>query len=334
MLTKRRNAALLLALALLVTACLAGFATAHAAEKACRVRVQSGTEEAAGPLSEAGAVADLYLIANSPREGVYDYPGLDPDTGQDGWRELAEKEALDKIGKTAPDISCLYLGAWADVNDAGEDITPGLYLLVVRPSEGTDYMKTFQDENNKDYLASEIISKEYSIRIAPEVIAVPGKNMDVGPANSADGTPWVYDADVSVKPEIEKRLGSIEIVKDLLSYEESHDAFFLFQCEGYLDGEHVYSNLVSMRFSDYGEQRVRLDNIPVGTEVTVTEVYSTPGYGQVSTSPSDGKITVSSDEVLSVRFENDYDGTRDKGGGIMNNFDYDLERGEWSWTQD
>lgn len=334
--TKHKHLVRVFAALLAMAMCLLSV-RAWAAEKSCRIRVSAGTDDAANLLAEAGAVADLYLIATSLSEGRYELPGgLDLPMDQDKWRDMAQSEALKRAGVEMPVVTGMGLGAWTDHGDDGDALENGLYLLVVRPNDrSTDYLKTFEDEDGGTYVASEIKSKGVSVRISPEIIAMPGKAVpEDGSANAADPGEWIYDVDVTVKTEAVQELGSIEIIKDLLTYEKGHDAFFLFQVEGYLNGEHVYSNLVAIRFDTYGEKSVVLDNIPVGTEVTVTEAYATPGYELVSTVPSDGKLTVSADEVLSVRFENDYSGTRDKGGGIMNSFDYDLERGEWSWTQE
>ena len=320
--------AVLLAIAMLLPPVLSN--TAFAAGKQCRVRIGAGNPDTDGMLKSAGAVADLYLLAKSPQEGVYDYPGgfPDPEMDQDAWNSLAQSEARRLAGTVEPDISGVSFGTWTDVPEFG------LYLVVMRPdgASGNSYMNEYARLDGGTYLASEILSEDRSIgiRIAPEIIALPGQKLDS--SGKPDG--WAYDLDVDVKPEIEHRLGAVEIVKDLVTFEKDHDAFFLFQVEGYLEGEHVYSNLVSMRFDSYGEQRVRLDNIPVGTELTISELYSTPGYYLTGTMPSDGKLVVDFDEVLEIRFENDYDGTRDKGGGIMNGFEFDPDTGNWNWTQE
>ena len=329
--------ALLLAAAMVLPVLCGAFVNAMAAEKSPRVFVAAGTDETNKLLEEAGAVYDLYLLATMEAEGHYGF--LDefrPDAwpnGPDAWDAMAQDAVAKCVDKKTPVVSGAPLGQWVSKNAADEDLQAGLYLLVARPADSGSYLKTFKDEDGNEYLASELRAKEYSITVAPEVISLPTKEADEdGTINTANEGDWIYDAEVFLKPEYEKRLGSIEIIKDLLTYETSHDAFFVFQVEGVLDGENVYSNLVSMRFDGYGEQRKLIENIPVGAEMTITEIYSTPGYSIVGS--NSGTITVSADEILSVRFENDYDESRDKGNGVMNNFDYDIERGEWSWTQE
>lgn len=329
--------ALLLAAAMALPMLCGAFVNAAAAEKSPRVFVAAGTDETNKLLEEAGAAYDLYLLATMEAEGHYGFlDGFRPDAwpnGPDAWNAMAQDAAAKCVGKKTPAVSGAPLGQWVARDSVDEDLQAGLYLLVARPAEGEGYLKSFKDEDGNTYLASELRAKEYSITVAPEIISLPTKEAgEDGTANTANAGDWTYDVEVFLKPEYEKRLGSIEIVKDLLTYETSHDAFFVFQVEGMLDGENVYSNLVSMRFDGYGEQRKLIGNIPVGAEVTVTEIYSTPGYSIVGS--DSGTITVSADEALSVRFENDYDESRDKGNGVMNNFDYDIERGEWSWTQE
>lgn len=338
---KRADKALTMALALClaVTGFLAGSAgrrseTALAAENSPRVYVTAGSEEARQVLDDAGTVSDLYLIATESGGSYafldgYGAGGIPGDP--DGWKAVAQDAAAMAVDKRVPAASDIPFGQWAGQDDAGEPLQAGLYLLVAHGSE-EGYLKSFEDEDGNPYLASEFRSGSYTVKVSPEIIALPAKEPDEnGSINTAGAGNWTWDVEVALKPEYETGTGSIEIVKDLLSYETNHEAFFLFQAEGMLDGKNVYSNLVSIRFDNYGEKRVLLDNIPVGAEVTVTEIYSTPGYSIVGV--DSGAITVSADEVLSVRFENEYDGNRDHGGGIMNNFDYDLERGEWSWTQ-
>lgn len=331
--------ALLLAAAMVLPVLCGAFVRAAAAEESPQVLVTAGTEDGNKLLEEAGAVYDLYLLAPMAAEGHYEFPdGLRPaawPNGPDAWNALAQDAAAKLVEIEPPDVSGAPLGQWVRKNaeSGGEDLEAGLYLLVVRPSEGGGYLKRFENEDGEAYLASELKAKEYAITVAPEIISLPTKEADEeGVINTANPGPWIFSVEVFLKPEFEKRLGSIEIIKDLLTYETSHNAFFVFQVEGMLDGENVYSNLISMRFDGYGEKRQLIENIPVGAEVTVTEIYSTPGYSIVGS--DSGKITVAADEVLSVRFENDYDESRDKGDGVMNNFSYDIERGEWSWTQE
>lgn len=330
--------ALILIAAMILPALCGAFVQASAAEKAPRVLVSAGTDEGNKLLQEAGAVYDLYLLATMEAEGHYAFldefrPEAWPN-GPDAWNAMAQDAAAKCVDKRMPLVSGADLGQWVSAaGESGDGLQAGLYLLITRPAESGGYLKAFKDENGNEYLASELHAKEYAITVAPEIIALPTKEADEdGNINTANAGGWVYDVEVFLKPEFEKRLGSIEIVKDLLTYETSHNAFFVFQVEGMLDGENVYSNLVSMRFEGYGEQRKLIENIPVGAEVTVTEIYSTPGYSIVGA--DSGTITVSADEVLSVRFENDWDETRDKGDGVMNNFNYDIERGEWSWVQE
>lgn len=327
--------------ALFVTAMALQFLTvsrpALAVGDICRVCVKAGTDDAGKELEKAGAVADLYILATSPSEGRYEFIGggdTEMPADADGWRAMAQTAAAASVGKTVPVVSGAKLGEWVTTDDTGADLQPGLYLLVARPADAEDgsYLKSFETGDGSGYLASEIRSDAYSIRIMPEIVAVPAKEPDEdGHAGTADDKPWIYDVEVFLKPELEKRMGSIEIVKELLTYETAHDAMFLFQVEAMLDGKNVYSNLVSIRFTAPGEKKVLVENIPVGADVTVSEVYSTPGYRL--TSDRDQYVTVDAERILSVRFENDYDGNRDHGGGIMNHFDYDLEKGEWTWVQ-
>lgn len=328
------------------------FVRAWADGKDPSVRVTARMEEGKERLEEAGAVYDLYLLATTESEGIYTFlEGLQPEAwpegpegpdAQNAWNAMAQEAAEKCVGEKTPVVSGAPLEQSVKENAAGESLQAGLYLLITRPDEvdaearGADYLKEFEDEDGNTYLASELLTWEWAVKVAPQIIALPTKEADENGVIRTDGPgDWIYDVEVTLKPEYERRLGSIEIVKDLLSYETSHEAFFVFQIEGTVDGENVYSNLVSMRFDGAGEQRRLVENIPVGADVTVTEIYSTPGYSIVGA--DSGTITVLPDEVVSIRFENDWDENRNKGGGVMNTFDYDPERGEngeWAWTQE
>ena len=85
----------------------------------------------------------------------------------------------------------------------------------------------------------------------------------------------------------------------------------------------------SITFTAAGRESVILDRIPAGAEVTVKEVYTGSSYQL--TVPGDRTAVISAEEIVSVEFENEYDGRRTNGHGIKNQFVYDEERGTWNW---
>lgn len=318
--------------------------------KDCSLTVSSKGEETAALLAEANVVVDLYKVADATEEsGVdaygfqilpdYDSLVIGEDMNKDAWKSLAQEAAGIALGvepgtqPRLPIVTGAPLGKDITDSDGSEALTPGLYLLIARGSNITDYVSATTNEEGTVSIVTTARSREYTIRFSPELVAIPSKEADEnGVISSANPGDWIYDLTVFLKPEIEERDGSLEIIKDLLTYEDSHDAIFVFQVEAVLDGELVYSDVVTMNFSAPGEQRTLIEGIPVGAVVTVTEVYSGAGYTLVA--GPDGPVTITADSVASVTFTNDYDYSENEGHGITNSFTYDLENGEWIWVQE
>ena len=136
--------------------------------------------------------------------------------------------------------------------------------------------------------------------------------------------------EVTLKPERHPRAGSLEIVKNLATYNVNDPAVFVFQIEAEKDGENVYSDVVTMVFTGAGQKKVVLDKIPAGATVKVTEIYSGASYEV--TSAAEQTVTVSAEAVVSVEFHNDHSTTNHGGGGVNNHFTYDAEDG-WQLEQ-
>ena len=97
-----------------------------------------------------------------------------------------------------------------------------------------------------------------------------------------------------------------------------------------LNGENVYSNVVSITFGSAGEKSVIVDRIPAGAQVTVTEIYSGAGYKVVSPMTVTPADLISVKDILKVHFTNDYADTPGAGGGITNHFEYVIDGWEWN----
>ena len=130
-------------------------------------------------------------------------------------------------------------------------------------------------------------------------------------------------------------LGELEIVKTLSRFAASETATFVFQIEGVKDGKTVYSNVTTLDFTGPGTKSVVVEGIPVGAQVTVTEVYSGARYKL--TSEESQQTVILSPEVegapASVTFTNDYGDSGKGGHGILNTFDA-VEDGEgYAWDE-
>ena len=116
--------------------------------------------------------------------------------------------------------------------------------------------------------------------------------------------------------------GELKIVKSIAKYETSEPATFVFQIEAQKDGEPVYSNYASITFDQPGTQSTLLTGVPVGAEVTVTEVYSGARYRGLTDAQSTTIVSLDSpDSPATVTFENTYGHNGTGGHGIQNSFE-------------
>ena len=95
--------------------------------------------------------------------------------------------------------------------------------------------------------------------------------------------------------------------------------------------------MASITHDGAGEKSVTIENIPVGIEVTVTEVYAGASYEiadenvKPATIVSDAAVSNGS-PAASVAFTNKYNGGNDSGYGLMNEFKVG-DDGAWEWTK-
>jgi hypothetical protein len=322
-------------------------------------------------LADINLTVDLYKIADAEKingSDGYGFKLLEPyealslgeiSTAQEQV-ELEQAAAAIAIGSQTPEAS----------GDVGAKITgleAGLYLAVTRGSELTDakdyltYVNKVSGDNEtiETSIATVAYSDSAIFTFEPQLVSLPTKGADgeSGIINSentvktSDMGKWNYEITTVLKAGVQPRYGSLKIVKSLLSYEklengQTEPATFVFDVEAVmLSGNdagtpvNVYSNVVSVTFTNAGEQSLLLDDIPIGSTVTVTEVYSGANYVQVSADPD--PVVIKADDIASVSFTNDYDGNRHGGGSITNHFEYEAgndassenKEGTWNWTQ-
>lgn len=223
-------------------------------------------------LNGADIVVDVYKVADAVKKPGYDtysygfkgvYSDLElPENAKDRnaayWQQLAQdagKRALGDVKGKETDIrqvknSIEMTGQDGKKGKAAniENLTPGLYLLIVRSSYmGTpaDYRVIMENPENKDdpmngNIATIANSDTYTYIFSPQLISVPmrgqdGKALDVeGPVpgaengpipdmeeiyGTADGNSWIYNVNVYLKPIRIRRYGALAVEKSLLTYE-------------------------------------------------------------------------------------------------------------------
>lgn len=317
---------------------------------------KEGADSFGEDLAGADVVVDLYQVARAVKTSGHDtyhyeltgeYASLNlPDSPEEGaqpaasWEETAQQAAAIALDAASP---CTPVsGSGESAGTKVGNLAPGLYLLVARGrnlTELADYKIEIEQTDSLTQEESKRIatianSQQYTYAFLPQLVSLPTKEADAnGVINTANPGDWIFEASVNLKPERLDRYGSLEIVKTLLEYDTmggvQESATFVFEVTGMLDDQVVYSNVESITFTAAGQERVVLDRIPAMAQVTVREVYSGSSYQL--TVPGDRTATIAADDVVSVEFENEYDGRRTNGHGIKNQFVYDEEAGAWHW---
>lgn len=291
-------------------------------------------EELAETLEEGSIRVELYRVAEVDADGsfrllsAYRESGLegleaaDADTTAKQWSDWAQAAAGIVLPEDAERAETENTAAGAtgispdttaqirknpDGKAVGiaEGLRTGMYLVCVEPVETA--------------------SNRY--RFIPYLLSLPRYSY-----TQEGNEEWNYGDDqanpiyVGLKPEREDRYGDLVIEKILTSYNETlQGASFVFEVKAVKDQTLVYSDVVSLVFDGCGRETVTLEGIPLGAEVTVTEVYSGASYRETtsgSTPPSHSIVMTA--EENSVSFENEYDGRLNGGGAsVVNHFTYE-----------
>lgn len=345
--------------------------SAHAAptldlDRECRLQVKLAAMamEEGGTVELPDAAIDLYKVADAEKEDGYDtyrfvnrdgFAGLEcnihlGDSDADGrevWTSLAQQVAA-MVFSDAAAVSPIVEGAApnTDLAPAGASgLEPGLYLMIVRGNglEREDYIEYSIQETGEELISTIAYSDSYTFTYSPQLVALPTKEGVEGGIATSDSGDWLYELELEPKFAMGGRFTDLRIDKELQSFRTGSPATFVFTVEAVLHGDVVYSNAVSMTFDGPGIQSELIaDRIPVGAQVTVTEVYSgaayqvAPGSDQVQTLTMANADAGNADFANIASFRNVYDGSGREGAAITNHFEY-MDDGEgliWNWTQD
>lgn len=230
-----------------------------------------------------------------------------------------EQKAADAMAILGEDTAADYSTVIAEEETAASihNVEMGMYLVV----------------------ADEVQSAYYTYSFTPYLLAVPNNYYY---DNGSDD--WIYNITSGLKPEQTERYGDLVINKTLSSYNATlGDASFVFQVEATgLNGDTVYSDVVSLVFDAAGTKSVTIENIPAGAQVTVTEVYSGASYSLTADTAQTQQVQIVADgeegAPVSVSFENEYNESLNGGSSVENHFNYTepadpADTGTWSWEQ-
>lgn len=324
----KKGSALIVALALLLSVLIlpqVGAAVGVENERTdCAIEINvtgSGFKELSGADENVEALpitVNLYKVADISMEGKYfaaanfetvDFSGLSSETTADDWAKLAE---LAKAEIEADEMAVTATGNTEDGSVTITGLAAGLYLVD----------------------AQQVLSDYYQYDFTPYLISLPNNYY----YTDGDDT-WVYeltgDKAVGLKPEKSDRFGDLVINKELDVYNETlGGANFVFQIEATktdIDTEEVtvvYSDVVSMTFDGYGFDSIKIEHIPAGSEVIVTEVYSGSSYEL--TSDASQMVTIVAEDAVETNFSNTFNEKLNGGTGLVNRFSYNSESGEWT----
>lgn len=267
-------------------------------------------------LSELTLQASLYRVADISETGAYTvrsaYGGLDLSDIDDTttamvWQEKAE--TADKIVEEKL-LTEDYSVEMVDGIGTQWEIAQGMYLVEMATVKNDLY--------------------EYSFM--PFLISVPNNQF----YQTGDDS-WIYNVTADIKPEQKPRLGAIEIVKTVSAHNANMGtAMFVFQIDAVdINGEKAYSNVAGISFDTAGTKSIRVDGIPAGSTVTVTEIYSGSSYELAAGAPTQAAVIVA-DTAQSVKFVNAYNEGLKPGTGTVNHFDKDdtdVQNNGWKWVQ-
>lgn len=225
---------------------------------------------------------------------------------------------------------------------AVENLRVGLYLVNVEPVDTDCYRYSFipylVSLPNRSYRAQEADGQGAGGQNAD------GQNAGGQNADGQGADEWIYGNEegkriyVGLKPEREDRYGDLILEKRIRDYSETfRGASFVFEIKAVKDHRVVYNDVVSLDFHSYGTESVRIEKIPAGAEVTVTEVYSGANYVPTDGNYVKSAVIAAGEEAAKVSFENAYEGTNNGGNAsVVNHFVYgkdDTGREDLQWEK-
>ena len=278
----------------------------------CTLTVKLGDNALTGEEAEAVEItAKLYKAADFNGSG-YDYtarPGFAQELAN--YKSFTDSELAAAAAQAAevvaadearrPEAEVTFNAA---ATGTLADLDCGLYLLAATAQDATG---------------------TYDYTFTPVLLSLPSMS-------AADGSD-IYDVTgLELKFTREPAKTGIIIQKNLSRYSTLQGpATFIFRVEAVKDDKTVYSNVISMVFTAAGSQQVRIDNIPVGATVTVTEVY---GGGSYSITGEGVQIIekLAAGETPTVTFTNDYNGGGRSSHSVTNRFTPAATNSGTTWT--
>ncbi len=155
-----------------------------------------------------------------------------------------------------------------------------------------------------------IVTKEFEYSFAPMIIEVEKGNINL----------------YLLLTGRETRKGRVEIETEVLNYDYNlgYPSNIIYKVEAMSEGNLVYSDVITQFVTYPGNKTVMLDNIPSGTTVTVSQIYSGASSKCTSQKIQQPSWDYFSEEepTCKVSFTNQYEASSKLGYGILNRFYY------------
>lgn len=319
--------------------CLAGALAIHGAQQAQAVDLHADNKLTItydnGP---SDLVYDIYFVAKAVEQSgadAFTFDAVAPftDLTQQVKNLYTTGEEADYDSLVAAAAELVRAGSLAPMatianGETKEGLPAGLYLALAHNKGQTNY---FVGSGNSIRTVALTSSQEFTFK--PQLISIPTKES----GTTAGADEWIYSVEAQPKADVKARFGSLRIVKDLLTYETSSNATFVFNVDVKVNGSVYLSNVYTINFSEAGKDSVTIDNLPVGAEVTVTESYSGANYSAVAGDETEKTTTIYAGQTSEVVFTNDYNESGSGGGAVVNTFEAvpDSQTGtRWQWSRD
>lgn len=286
-------------------------------DKACQLEMNITSKEYRGDLEKEMIEVELYQVATISKAGNYtglgsfskiDWSSVKYDEVQSAsiWKTRA-KEAT----KYLKDEKTTYTMNLNQGKGTLSNLKTGLYLVVIQDLE-TAY---------------------YSYEFTPYLISLPNNYY-----YSLNDDTWYYhltgDKALGIKATRKPKYGSIEIVKNL----ENHNitmkdsATFVYRVDIETLEKKNETRFLTMYFDDVTSKSLKVDHIPAGSKVKVSEVYTGGGYQLVSEQEVDlGQIDAIN--IKKVEFTNRASNEVIGGNSIVNNYHYDASQDDYQVKQ-
>lgn len=281
--------------------------------KNCSLEISISSHSYAEDLSKNNVKVDLYRVASVSQSGNYTgldvFKNIDWSTVKYDATQSAKtwKQRANEASKVVKDASPAYSTTLKGGNAKVTGIQTGLYLIVV-------------NDMNSEY---------YSYKFTPYLVSLPNNYY-----YSTGNDTWYYDLtgsrSVGIKADRELRDSAIEITKNLVSQNTTltSNATFVYQVDIQTIEGKQETRFITLNFDEAKEKSIKVTDIPAGSTVKVTEVYTGAGYEIVGDSSVElGPLQAIEDhqDLARASFENKASNEIHGGYGIVNNYKYSKE---------